>query len=67
MALFAGGTVPMAVTLASEAVFTCFLGDTKAEALLHGHSYTAHPIGMQTLQYKLHARHPPTLFVKCAI
>lgn len=22
-----------------------FLGDTKAEALLHGHSYTAHPVG----------------------
>jgi dethiobiotin synthetase/adenosylmethionine--8-amino-7-oxononanoate aminotransferase len=36
----------MAVTLASESVFNSFLGDTKAEALLHGHSYTAHPIGV---------------------
>jgi dethiobiotin synthetase/adenosylmethionine--8-amino-7-oxononanoate aminotransferase len=43
--LLTGGLVPMSVTLASEDVFTPFLGDTKAEALLHGHSYTAHPVG----------------------
>jgi len=43
--LLTGGIVPMSVTLASEDVFKTFLGDTKAEALLHGHSYTAHAIG----------------------
>ena len=36
----------MAVTLSTEEVFESFLGDNKAEALLHGHSYTAHPIGV---------------------
>jgi len=45
--LLTGGTVPLAVTLASEPVYASFLGDTKAEALLHGHSYTAHAIGCQ--------------------
>ncbi len=43
--LLTGGVVPMSVTLATEDVFKTFLGDSKAEALLHGHSYTAHPIG----------------------
>jgi dethiobiotin synthetase/adenosylmethionine--8-amino-7-oxononanoate aminotransferase len=43
--LLTGGVVPMALTLASEAVFEAFKGDEKTYALLHGHSYTAHPIG----------------------
>lgn len=43
--LLTGGLVPMSVTLASEDIFSSFLGDTKSEALLHGHSYSAHPVG----------------------
>lgn len=43
--LLTGGVVPMSVTLASQGVFDSFLGDSKLDALLHGHSYTAHPIG----------------------
>ncbi|KZP00642.1 PLP-dependent transferase [Calocera viscosa TUFC12733] len=43
--ILTGGLVPMSVTLASEAIFNKFLGDSTPEALLHGHSYTAHPIG----------------------
>ena len=43
--LLAGGVLPLAVTLASEAVFDAFKGPGKLDALLHGHSYTAHPIG----------------------
>ena len=35
----------MAVTLTNEQIFNKFLGETKVDALLHGHSYTAHPIG----------------------
>ncbi|EJD06670.1 PLP-dependent transferase [Fomitiporia mediterranea MF3/22] len=42
-----GGVVPLAVTLASESIFNAFLGDNKAEALLHGHSYTAHAVGCE--------------------
>lgn len=45
--LLTAGTVPLAVTLATHSVYASFLGDTKAEALLHGHSYTAHAIGCQ--------------------
>ncbi|KAI9916595.1 hypothetical protein PsorP6_017004 [Peronosclerospora sorghi] len=43
--LLTGGVVPMAVTLASEDVFTTFYADSKGDALLHGHSFTAYPIG----------------------
>lgn len=35
----------MSVTLASDAVFKSFLGENKVDALLHGHSYTAHAVG----------------------
>ncbi|KAJ3130020.1 hypothetical protein HK098_006732 [Nowakowskiella sp. JEL0407] len=42
-----GGLIPLAVTLAREDVFECFDGQSKVDALLHGHSYTAHPIGCQ--------------------
>ena len=43
--LLTGGLLPMSVTLASNDVFKTFLGESKAEALLHGHSYTAHAVG----------------------
>jgi bifunctional dethiobiotin synthetase / adenosylmethionine---8-amino-7-oxononanoate aminotransferase len=43
--ILTGGMVPMSVTLASDAVFQSFVSHKKADALLHGHSYTAHPIG----------------------
>ncbi|XP_052200425.1 bifunctional dethiobiotin synthetase/7,8-diamino-pelargonic acid aminotransferase, mitochondrial [Diospyros lotus] len=43
--LMTGGIVPLAATLASDAVFNAFLGDSKLKALLHGHSYSAHAMG----------------------
>lgn len=43
--ILTGGILPMSVTLASESIYNSFLSDNKADALLHGHSYTAHPIG----------------------
>ena len=42
-----GGLLPLCVTMASKSIFSAFLSDKKAEALLHGHSYTAHPIGCE--------------------
>lgn len=45
--LLTGGLVPLCTTLASEEIFDTFSSDDKADALLHGHSYTAHPIGCQ--------------------
>ncbi|KXZ52356.1 hypothetical protein GPECTOR_10g990 [Gonium pectorale] len=43
--LLTGGLVPMAATLATGDVFRAFNGPSKLFALLHGHSYTAYPIG----------------------
>lgn len=43
--LLTGGLVPLAATLASESIFKAFLSDDKKDALLHGHSYTAHAVG----------------------
>ena len=39
-----GGYLPLAVTLTSEELYQCFLGDSMKQAFLHGHSYTANPI-----------------------
>lgn len=43
--LLTGGLLPLSATLASDSIFEAFLGDKKKDALLHGHSYTAHAIG----------------------
>ncbi|KAI0505588.1 bifunctional dethiobiotin synthetase/adenosylmethionine-8-amino-7-oxononanoate aminotransferase [Xylaria bambusicola] len=45
--LMTGGLVPLCVTLASECIFNAFASEEKSDALLHGHSYTAHPVGCQ--------------------
>jgi dethiobiotin synthetase/adenosylmethionine--8-amino-7-oxononanoate aminotransferase len=45
--ILTGGVLPLSVTLASERVFQAFEGRSKADALLHGHSYTAHAVGCQ--------------------
>lgn len=38
------GYMPLAVTVAREAVFEAFLGDSFERALPHGHSFTANPL-----------------------
>ncbi|KAE8676619.1 Bifunctional dethiobiotin synthetase/7,8-diamino-pelargonic acid aminotransferase [Hibiscus syriacus] len=43
--LMTGGIIPLAATLATDAVFNSFTGDSKLKALLHGHSYSAHAMG----------------------
>lgn len=43
--ILTGGLVPLAVTLSSDSIFRAFWSEKKVEALLHGHSYSAHPIG----------------------
>jgi adenosylmethionine-8-amino-7-oxononanoate aminotransferase len=40
-----GGYLPLAATLATEAIFEAFLSTDKSKALLHGHSFTANPLG----------------------
>lgn len=43
--ILTGGLLPLSVTLASKSVYDSFLSPNKVDALLHGHSYTANPIG----------------------
>jgi adenosylmethionine-8-amino-7-oxononanoate aminotransferase len=38
------GTVPMAATIASEAVYAGFLGDDESTALMHGPTFTGNPL-----------------------
>ncbi|MBU1041779.1 MAG: adenosylmethionine--8-amino-7-oxononanoate transaminase [Proteobacteria bacterium] len=40
-----GGFLPMAVTVASKAIYETFLGQDFSTAFAHGHSYTANPLG----------------------
>ncbi|CAK3968817.1 Bifunctional dethiobiotin synthetase 7,8-diamino-pelargonic acid aminotransferase, mitochondrial [Lecanosticta acicola] len=43
--LLTGGLLPLCTTTASASIFNAFLSSDKTDALLHGHSYTAHPVG----------------------
>ncbi|KAL1701679.1 pyridoxal phosphate-dependent transferase [Schizophyllum commune] len=43
--ILTGGLLPLAATLASGDIYNAFLSDSKADALLHGHSYSAHAVG----------------------
>lgn len=40
-----GGTLPLAVTLASDELYQAFLSEDRRRAFFHGHTYTANPIG----------------------
>ncbi|CAI5473349.1 unnamed protein product [Closterium sp. Yama58-4] len=57
--LLTGGMIPLAVTLASSSVFDAFYGSSKLHALLHGHSYTAHPAGCAAACVSLKALSDP--------
>jgi dethiobiotin synthetase/adenosylmethionine--8-amino-7-oxononanoate aminotransferase len=59
--LLTGGLLPLAVTLASADVFAAFSAGGKAGALLHGHSYTAHPVGCAVALAALDAMADPAL------
>lgn len=45
--LLTGGLVPLCTTMASNEIFAAFSSPEKSDALLHGHSYTAHAVGCQ--------------------
>ncbi|KAK9815939.1 hypothetical protein WJX72_012312 [[Myrmecia] bisecta] len=59
--LLTGGTVPLAATLATKAVFDAFQGASKLDALLHGHSYSGHAIGCSAAVAALQIYSDPTL------
>ncbi|KAJ5092445.1 hypothetical protein NUU61_007315 [Penicillium alfredii] len=43
--LLTGGLIPLCTTVASQEIFDSFSSPEKSDALLHGHSYTAHAVG----------------------
>ena len=43
--LNSGGFLPMGATVAREGFCQAFIGQTLDRAFLHGHSYTANPLG----------------------
>ncbi len=40
-----GGFLPLSMTVAREGIYQAFLGESIGRAFLHGHSYTANPLG----------------------
>ncbi|XKL65077.1 hypothetical protein PGB90_005163 [Kerria lacca] len=40
-----GGFLPLSLTITTLKIYNSFLGDTIRQAFLHGHSYTANPLG----------------------
>ncbi|KAI8937483.1 hypothetical protein NX059_005201 [Plenodomus lindquistii] len=55
--LLTGGLLPLSITTASDSIFQAFWGDEKSEALLHGHSYTAHAVGCHVANTSLELMH----------
>jgi len=43
-----GGCLPLAVTLATEAIYQAFYSDDATKAFYHGHSYTGNPLACAT-------------------
>lgn len=43
-----GGCLPLAVTLATEAIYQAFYQDDAAQAFYHGHTYTGNPLACAT-------------------
>lgn len=39
-----GGTMPLGITTATQAIYDAFYADDKTKALFHGHSFTANPL-----------------------
>jgi dethiobiotin synthetase/adenosylmethionine--8-amino-7-oxononanoate aminotransferase len=48
--LLTGGLIPLCTTLASREIFDAFSSPEKSDALLHGHSYTAHAVGCKVAE-----------------
>lgn len=51
--LLTGGLLPLCTTMASNEIFEVFNSPEKSDALLHGHSYTANPVGCGVAEYTL--------------
>ncbi|WPG98042.1 Hypothetical protein R9X50_00082600 [Acrodontium crateriforme] len=51
--LLTGGLLPLCTTTASQSIFEAFLSNDKSDALLHGHSYTAHAMGCMVANHSL--------------
>lgn len=58
-----GGCLPLAVTLATEAIYQAFYSDDATKAFYHGHSYTGNPLACATAVASLELlEQPPQAF-----
>ncbi len=58
--------MPLSLTLATEETFQSFMGDSHAEALLHGLSFTGNPLGRAEALYALdHYEKGDTMQCEC--
>ncbi|KAG9292508.1 hypothetical protein G9A89_001581 [Geosiphon pyriformis] len=64
--LLTGGLLPLAVTLTTESIFEKFSSPEKTDALLHGHSYTAHPIGCWVANTSINEYEKMNELIKCS-
>ena len=60
LSVLAGGMLPLSATLATNSCFEAFQHDSKLQALLHGHSYTAHAVGCGVANTALNMYTDPT-------
>ena len=57
-----GGTIPMAITTFTQAIFDGFVSDNKSHALFHGHTFTANPTGCAAALASIELLRNPTTF-----
>ncbi|MCX7946157.1 MAG: adenosylmethionine--8-amino-7-oxononanoate transaminase [Hydrogenophilus sp.] len=57
-----GGTLPLAVLLATDAIYQAFLADDLSVAFLHSHSYTGNPLACRAALATLSCLDDPTLW-----
>ena len=57
-----GGTIPMAITTFTQAIFDGFVSDNKSHSLFHGHTFTANPTGCAAALASIELLKNPTTF-----
>ncbi len=60
-----GGSLPLAATLASEAIFSAFYHDERSKSLCHGHTFTANPVACATAVAALQVYQDENLLENC--
>ncbi len=59
-----GGFLPLALTISTNKIYEAFLSETAQTALMHGHTYTANPLGCAAALASLALIEEPSLLTK---